>query len=297
MYPYLFGVEYLSMYGICLAIGLLGAMLLFKLLCKKMQVSDDSYTFYSLLGIISIALGLLGAVLFQSVYDVIDQAVHGQKVKFALGGMTFMGGLIFGVVTFVAGTAIFAKGKVRRDFFLCASIAAPCIVLGHTCGRLGCFCAGCCYGKPTSGPLGVLFPGDTQKVLPTQLFEAAFLAVLLGVMLVLLLKFRRHRVLLPLYGIAYAVWRFCIEFARGDDRGSFIPGISPSQTQSIVLLLVAVALAVWVFALRREPFSKAQPIAVSDPAAQDTAEESEKINDKNSVLETDEKSDEKNEKN
>ncbi|MDE7394753.1 MAG: prolipoprotein diacylglyceryl transferase, partial [Clostridiales bacterium] len=137
MYPYLFGQEALPMYGICLAVGLLAAMLLFKIICKKKNVDNDTYGFYSLLGIISIALGILGAMLFQSVYDLIDQAVHGEKVRFSFGGMTFMGGLVTGVVVFVAGTAIFAKGKVKRGFFTCASYAAPCIVLGHFFGRIG----------------------------------------------------------------------------------------------------------------------------------------------------------------
>lgn len=248
------------MYGILLAVGLLSAMLLFKLICHVKKVDDKSYSFYSFLGIISIAAGLLGAALFQSFYNMIDTAIKTGKWAFKLGGLTFMGGLITGVLVFCLGTLIFAKGKVKRDFFECASYATPCIVLGHMFGRLGCFCAGCCYGKQTDSPLGILFPGDHYKVYPTQLFEVLFLAVLLGVLLLLLFKFDFHKPLLPIYGMSYAVFRFLIEYVRDDDRGAFIPGLTPSQFQVIILFLVAAALAVLVFVFKIIPFAKAKDV-------------------------------------
>lgn len=290
MYPYLFGVEALPTYGFLLAVGLLAAVLLFKFICAKKKADDDAYTFYSLTGIISIALGIGGAVLFQSFYDMFDRIRLGQGVSFKLGGMTFMGGLITGVISFVAGTAIFAKPKVKREFFRCGSYAAPCIVIGHMFGRLGCFCAGCCYGKPTDSALGVVFPdlrdypysypayvATGGRAYPTQLFEALFLAVLLAVMLFLLFKFDNYKILLPLYGMAYAVFRFCIEFLRGDHRGTLIPGLTPSQTQVIVLAAVSVALAVCVYRFDIVPFAncKDKPqVAAAEQAPPDADMES-----------------------
>ena len=280
MYPYLFGNEHLPMYGILLAAGLLAALLLYKIICRIKKVDDHTYAFYSLLAIISIAAGIGGAALFQLLYDAIAWVQAGKVGKFEGGGLTFMGGLITGVAVFVLGTLLFAKGEVKRNFFACASYAAPCIVTGHIFGRLGCFCAGCCYGKPTSGALGMVFPdligwsdyaATGGRAYPTQLFEAVFLAVLLAVMLVLLFKFDYVHVQLPLYGAAYAVFRFCIEFLRGDDRGSFIPGLSPSQMQAIVLLLVSIALAVTVFGYRVIPFAKAKDKAVPPENAEQTA--------------------------
>ena len=130
-------------------------------------------------------------------------------------------------------------------------------MLGHLFGRIGCFCAGCCYGKPSSGPFGVKFPDLAQKVLPTQLFEALFLAALLAAMLGLLLRFDQYKLLLPLYGFSYAIFRFCIEFARGDERGTLIPGLTPSQTQSLLLFAVAAVLTRFVYKLKRLPFANA----------------------------------------
>ena len=249
---------HVSTYGLLLALGLLGALGLFKLLCHLRKVDNNSYSFYSLLGIVAIASGLLGAYVFQAIYNAIYKAVNYGKSDYIepTGKLTFMGGLVFGVVVFVAGTAIVAKGKVKRDFFECASCAAPCIVAGHILGRLGCFCAGCCYGKETDSVWGIDFPG-LGKVYPTQLFEAAFLALLLGVMLVVLLKFKKYKPMLPMYGIGYSIWRFAIEYLRDDDRGTFIPGLTPSQTQSIILFIVAVALVVLLYR-NIIPFAKAK---------------------------------------
>ena len=42
--------------------------------------------------------------------------------------------------------------------------------------------------------------------------------------------------------IVYAIWRFIIEYFRADDRGSFIPGLSPSQFWSIIMVIGGVAI-------------------------------------------------------
>ena len=47
----------------------------------------------------------------------------------------------------------FEKMPVLAVLDVCA---AP-VALGHAIGRLGCFAAGCCYGKPTTLPWGVTF--------------------------------------------------------------------------------------------------------------------------------------------
>lgn len=259
------------MYGLLLAAGLLAAVLLFKFICAKKKVDDDTYTFYSLLGIVSIALGIGGAALFESVYEWIKYGV------FEMAGLTFMGGLITGVTSFILGTLLFAKPAVKRKFFECGSYAAPCIVLGHMFGRLGCFCAGCCYGKPTNGALGVVFPNLVHnqnhpeymatggRAYPTQLFEALFLAALLAVMLVLLFKFDIYKALLPLYGISYAVFRFLIEYIRGDERGTFVPGLTPSQFQVLLLAAAAIAVAVLVYKFKIIPFAKAKDKEKKEP--------------------------------
>lgn len=252
MYPSLFGVEFLDMFTILIIAGIFAAVILFRYLCGKFGIADKPYNFYSLNAVISIAVGLICAFLFQQLYNLIDSIKTGEK--FTWGGITFFGGLIGGVLTFVLITVFAAKPEVKKEFWRVANLAAPCIVLGHMFGRYGCFCAGCCYGKPTDG-FGFIFYGLNYKAIPTNLYEALFLTVLFAVIMFILLRFGRTDFPLILYGFAYSVFRFIIEFYRGDDRGSFIPGLSPSQFQAIILFLVAAALTVLIYVFKITPFA------------------------------------------
>ncbi|MDE5547465.1 MAG: prolipoprotein diacylglyceryl transferase, partial [Clostridia bacterium] len=79
-----------------------------------------------------------------------------------------------------------------------------------------------------------------EYMVSVQLFEALFLFALFGVLSYLVLKGKEN--VLPLYMISYGVWRFAIEFARGDDRGkTIISFLTPSQLVAILLVLGGVA--------------------------------------------------------
>ena len=123
------------------------------------------------------------------------------------------------------------------------------MVLAHAFGRIGCFFAGCCFGIPTESFLGVMFHSghsvhvyQDQAVLPTQLFEAAFLFVLFVLMnKVEVIKNKE----IETYLIGYGIWRIIIEFFRGDDRGVFLSLFSteynefptPAQIISVFMIL------------------------------------------------------------
>ena len=77
--------------------------------------------------------------------------------------------------------------------------------------------------------------------MPIQLYEAAFLFLLSALMIVLLFKFN-FKYNMSVYLIGYGVWRFIIEYFRADYRGDFIPGLSPSQFWSIIMVLGGIAI-------------------------------------------------------
>lgn len=242
MYPYLFGV--LPSYTVMMIVGILAAVACFRLLSDKTKLPAKVYNFYSLNAVASIAAGLLFAMLFQSVYNFFETGV------FKLEGMTFMGGLIGGAGTFVLVTLLSKKREAKRSFFVVAEIAAPCVCLAHALGRIGCTLAGCCYGIESES--GWFFPAVGKKVIPTQFIEACFLFVLFAALLVFTLRRSPRGFNLIIYCLAYAVFRFVIEFFRGDPRGAFVGALSPSQFQSIVLFLIGVGLL--VFRLLRPDF-------------------------------------------
>lgn len=251
MYPELLHIGSFTLYSYALfvVIGLFAAAFTFRILADKTGLPDRAYNFYLLTGIGSIAVGFLSAMLFQSVYYLIETG------EWTFGAMTFMGGLIGGVACFILVTALLAKKEYKAHFWRVANLLAPSILVAHAFGRIGCFLNGCCYGRVTDGPLGVLFPGHTEKVIPTQLIESAFLFVLFAVLLVLILRYKRGNLPMLVYLYAYSVFRFILEFFRGDDRGEFLGGLTPSQWQSVFMLLIAVLLTIYLFRFGRVPFA------------------------------------------
>lgn len=146
------------------------------------------------------------------------------------GGFVFYGGL-FGVLL---GVYCYSK-KHNYDLGKMYNMMAPTIPLFHSIGRIGCLMAGCCYGFEFSERITVfnLFYMDR---FPTQIIEAVFEIILFVVILVYQKK-KENPNALRLYLVSYAVFRFLLEFARGDSvRGVFLI-LSTSQIISLGILL------------------------------------------------------------
>lgn len=251
MHDTLFKIGNLTVYsyGFMIAVGIIAAVVLFRVLCDRRKIDDKTYNFYLMNTMVAIAVGFGFAALYQMIYHAIETG------RWEFNGITFMGGLIGAVLSFAVGTVFVAKVPVQRDFWRIANIITPCILIAHGFGRIGCFLAGCCYGVRTDSWIGVKFPFLSYKVVPTQLIEAIFLFILCGVTVLLLLKWKKEDWLMLIYLYSYAVFRFIIEFWRGDDRGG-AGFLSPSQWQSFFMLAVAIALTVYIYVFKRRPFQK-----------------------------------------
>jgi len=226
------------LYGVMIAIGILACFFILYFFGKIKGVNPafTDFVFYN--GIASIAVGFFTANLFQAIYNYIDNPDAGFTLKNS--GITFIGGLLGGIVTFLLVYLIFRK-KVKGKLTDIVSIAPCCILIAHAFGRVGCFFAGCCYGKETNSFLGVKFPDLPHAVHPTMLYEAIFLFALFAICSILLIKFDfKHN--LSVYLVAYGLFRFLIEYLRGDFRGGFIPGISPSQFWSLLMIIGGIVL-------------------------------------------------------
>lgn len=240
----------LDLYEWCITVGVIAALVVFRVYADKKKLSARLQNFCIIVAFFAIVLGYGSAVLFQAVYDYIASGV------FHLGtdtGATFYGGLIGGAAVFLLLYFTLGKKLCGREIFrqfgnVCGSAACG-IVLAHAIGRIGCLMAGCCYGRETDSIIGMYLPAVGKTVIPTQLIESLFLFLLFAVLSVLF--FRTKINCLYVYMIAYAVFRFLIEFLRDDDRGmSPIPGLSPSQFWSV--LLFAAGIGLLLFSLLRK---------------------------------------------
>jgi phosphatidylglycerol:prolipoprotein diacylglycerol transferase len=207
------------------------------------------------LGIWIIVSALVGAKLLLLVveWDTYGRSAA-QLLTLVRSAGVFYGGLIVAVLV-----AFWYLWRHRMPIWTVSDVFAPGIALGHVIGRLGCFLAGCCFGRQTSVPWAVTFHSEyahlnvgtpiNTPLHPTQLYEAGAELLILGI---LLLLERRGR---PFpgrtfwgYMLLYGISRFIIEFYRGDPRGTV--GVF-STSQLISLLIVPVSLAMLIYLSRR----------------------------------------------
>ena len=245
MYPFEVFLD-MGLYEICILVGVLCAFFLGDRLGIEKGFSIPLQKTLILSALLGVVLGYGAAVLFQAFYNFLDSGTF-EIVQNT--GATFYGGLIGGAAAFicswfVVGKLLCKSDEPKKRFFEIADIAAVCVPLAHGFGRLGCFFAGCCHGATTTAWYGVKMYTELgwQTVVPVQLFEAAFLFVLAGVLFVLFKKDKGKNVaLLSIYLIAYGIWRFFIEFARADDRGAtVVSALTPSQLVAIILIAVGI---------------------------------------------------------
>ena len=153
------------------------------------------------------------------------------------GGSTYLGGLLVGSLVLILGIQC-----THQPLATLLCMLAPAVALAHAFGRIGCFLGGCCYGAPAPGWLGVVYPVGSdayvhcgaQPLYPTQLFEAALNFLLFWMMV----RWTSFQFRPTVYFMGYGIGRFLVEFLRADARGELLPGLSPSQWFSLLLILV-----------------------------------------------------------
>lgn len=231
------GFAKVYLYGVMIAIGIALAFFVLYLYAKRLRSDTGIVDFVYYAGIAAIAVGFGSAALFQALYDFIENPEKGFHIS---GSITFIGGLIGGAACFLLLYLIFRR-RLKAPLVTVLPIIPCMILVAHGFGRIGCFCAGCCYGKPADNFLGVQFPGLTYRVYPTQLYEAIFLLLMFAVCSYLLLR-KNYRHTMSVYLISYGAFRFLIEFLRGDHRGELLGFLSPSQFWSILMIGIGVGL-------------------------------------------------------
>ena len=255
MYPNelfnLFGLS-VDLYTIFIIVGIIACLIFAIYAMKKCGYSSSASDTVIIIGIIAIIVGWLFAILFQALYNYIANPSAG----FHFGGMTFIGGLIGGVITFIGVYFLFVyvinprlpegsffKANMNKGIWYLVRIAPISITIAHAFGRIGCLFAGCCYGQKTDAWYGIWNAELGYKTVPVQLYESIFLFVLSAVMILLLFHFKSKDTM-AIYLVSYGIWRFIIEFFRADntERGQFIPGLTPSQFWSIVMIIGGVAI-------------------------------------------------------
>lgn len=247
MHPVLFDVGGITVYGygFMIVLGVLGgvAYMFFQGRSDVGLTFDQANTLFLLIFIAAFVGGKFFLLLENpSLY------LNAPRKLLTGRGFVFYGSFLFAVPTMLW---FFRKHNLNAYKMLDVMAIVTCIV--HMFGRLGCFMAGCCYGKPTTGSLGITFtdaacqaPLHTPLV-PTQLLEAGYIFLVMVTLLIIKSRFQKfYGQLFLLYLMLYAVGRSVLEIFRGDVARGFIVNGYLSHSQFIALVVVAVAVVVYV---------------------------------------------------
>lgn len=247
MFPKLVSIGPLTLhtYGLMAALGLLVGIFTAVRLAPRVEL--DRQQMYNL-GVYMALAALLGGKAMLFVLDWRYYSAHPREI-FSLrslqAGGVYYGGVLFGLLVMW----LYARRHLL-NFGRVADVFAPGVALGTAFGRLGCFSAGCCWGKPTAVAWAVTFTDPYAagivgvplhtKLHPAQLYEAAVLLAIFGVLLWLWRRRKWDGHIFVSFLLLYAATRFGLEFFRGDPRGSVGP-LSTPQALSIVLFVAALA--------------------------------------------------------
>jgi phosphatidylglycerol:prolipoprotein diacylglycerol transferase len=257
LFPKLFEYSWLVIhtYGLLLAIGFITGLSITARAARQQQIDPSKVYDIGLYIAISALVGSKALLLLTE----FSYYWNNPKEIFSLATLR-SGGVYYGgfILALIVGLSLFKKYKL--PLWKMADLFTPGVALGQSIGRLGCFSAGCCYGKPTTSVFGVTFtnPYSHETVgvplgvplHPTQIYESIASLVIFFILWHWLKQKRFDGQIFIAYLVLYSCTRFTIEMFRGDpDRGFVLGGLlSTSQFISVLLLIVA---AVLFFILRK----------------------------------------------
>jgi phosphatidylglycerol:prolipoprotein diacylglycerol transferase len=205
------------------------------------------------LGILVVLCGIIGAKILYIVNDWDYYAAHPNEIL-SIGTLQAGGVFSGGLIGALAAAAWYIRRHKMPAFGTCDCFA-PGLALGHAIGRVGCFAAGCCYGKPTTHFWGVTFKNPLAHAWvgtplgiplePTQLFESVVELANFFILTWILQRKKFEGQVFGAYLFLYGVARYFLEFLRDDPgRGSVFGGIM-TGTQLISICLVILGALIW----------------------------------------------------
>lgn len=231
-------------YGTMIALGMILCVAFACRRAKKNYNIDPDMMFN--VAFIGIIAGIVGSKLTYWIVNIKEVIADPSSMLDLGGGFVIYGGLIAGILAAV----VYLK-KIKKTTVLDKlDLAVPSIAMAQGFGRIGCFMAGCCYGREAAeGAWYALhFPVDSLApagvgLIPTQLISAG-----LDFLLFLFLWFWSDREsfrgeLIAFYMALYSVGRFFVEYLRDDPRGTV--GVF-STSQFIAIFMLAAAVALWL---------------------------------------------------
>lgn len=228
-------------YGLMIAIGIISAYFVGEYRAKKYGLEVDhvfNYVIWCVVG------GFSGSKLLYFITNIKNIMENPDIMHHLADGWVVYGGIIGGILSAMLYSKI--KGLKFLAYF---DMLIPSVALAQGFGRIGCFLAGCCYGKETESPLGIIFHESKYapngiRLLPTQLISSGLDFLLFFVLIWYAKRKKGDGQIGGLYLVLYSVGRFILEFYRGDLIRGSVGFLSTSQFISIFTVAAGIALFV-----------------------------------------------------
>lgn len=254
MYPELFhlGPFTAYSYGLFIVFGLIFSYLYLKKEWRKIGLNSDDVTEVFLWSIFGVVLGGKIFFFFENPQYYSNHA--GDFFRGFGNGFVFYGSFL---VTIPILIWIFRKKKL--NIWEQLDNMAICGAIVHAFGKIGCFMAGCCYGKTCdkswysikfTDPHSIAQPLG-QYLYATQIWDFLIVAVILAIMVLIKARKQFHSQLFLIYSILYGVGRYFTEIYRGDDARGFLFNGSLSHSQLIAIIIVLFSLSLYIYKVRR----------------------------------------------
>ena len=256
MFPELFSIGPLTLhtYGLFVAIGLVAGIFITIPIGRSLGIDFQKVMD---MGLIIIITGIIGSRL---AYVLMNFSYYKTNpvdiIKLWNGGLVFSGGLIA-----VLLVAVWYARQIGLSMWQMGDLWAPGAAIGQAIGRIGCFMAGCCYGRPTDMPWGVVFT-DTRSLIPedmlnmplhpTQLYSSLSGFIIFIILMILNTKKRFEGQVLLWFLILHSTGRLLIERFRGDDRGLILGGAWTVTQFLTIIILIGSIIMLFILKSRRK---------------------------------------------
>jgi phosphatidylglycerol---prolipoprotein diacylglyceryl transferase len=261
VFPRLFHLGSFSLptYGLLVATGVIVGLVITARLARGQGIDPEKAWN---LGILVVLGAIFGAKVLYVINDFSYYSQHPREIfSFSIlqAGGVFYGGVITGLLL-----SVWYMRKHHMPWLRTADTFAPGLALGHAIGRVGCFAAGCCYGKPSDhwwavtfkSPLANAWVGTPLNVPlePTQLFESAVELVNFFILYWMIRHKKFEGQVIGSYLFLYGVARYFLEFIRDDPGRGSVFGGAMTGTQLISIALVILGGILWLRRVRlRQP--------------------------------------------
>ncbi len=255
MHPLLFhiGPLWIPTYGVMSALALLVALAVIRYYATQ-EGRDPTQTAEAIF--LTIGVGFLGARL-------LEVAINWDRYVNQPGGLKlllFSSGVYLGGLASALAFGTYWFHRIKLPYLQGLDLLGPVGAIAEGVGRWGCFFSGCCWGTPTDLPWAVTFPDIARQMHrglpdvplhPVQVYLSLNSLAILAVLAWLYRRKRFHGQVITVYVALYCATRFFLETLRGDEERGFVFGGLMSTSQLISLLMVAGAIAGYVYLQRR----------------------------------------------